>query len=220
MKRSHTKLLFISFLILLCTASAFAQDTLPSLSSTPRKPDSFWRRVTFGGNLGFQFGSVTGITISPEVRIRAIDQLNVGFRFLYQYYNYRNYYWDYQNQSYIDYKSNVYGGGIYLRYYLASLFDNFVGNLYAHVEYEYLTYNRPFEQSGPPPDGYIQDPFNYWYKPGNQMIEINSIFVGGGYRQPVTNRVSIDLLILFNLNDSYNSPYSNPIFRLGVGVGL
>jgi hypothetical protein len=56
--------------------------------------------------------------------------------------------------------------------------------------------------------------------PGSQMIELNSIFVGGGYRQPVSNRVAIDLLILFNLNDSYNSPYSNPIFRLGVGVGL
>jgi hypothetical protein len=55
---------------------------------------------------------------------------------------------------------------------------------------------------------------------GKEKVEINSLFVGGGYRQPISNRVAMDLLILFNLNDSYNSPYSNPIFRLGVGVGL
>jgi hypothetical protein len=56
--------------------------------------------------------------------------------------------------------------------------------------------------------------------PGRSIVEVNSFFVGGGYRQPVSNRVAIDFLLLFNLNDSYNSPYSNPIFRLGVGVGL
>jgi len=220
MKKTTLKLFLTSLICLSFAAASLAQDTLPSLSSNPRRPDSFWHRVRLGGNLGFQFGSVTGITISPEVSIRTVDQLYVGFRFLYQYYRYKNYFWDYQNQTYIDFQSSVYGGGIYLRYYLASLFDNFLGNVYAHVEYEYLTYTRPFVQSGPPPDGYIQDPYNYWYRPGNEVIEINSIFVGGGYRQPITNRVSIDLLILFNLNDSYNSPYSNPIFRLGVGVGL
>jgi hypothetical protein len=70
------------------------------------------------------------------------------------------------------------------------------------------------------PVGYIQGADNLYYIPGKDIVEFNSIFVGGGYRQPIGNRVSMDLLILFNLNDSYNSPYSNPIFRLGVGVGL
>jgi len=197
-----------------------AQDSIPSLSAKPGNRDNFWNRVNVGGNLGFQLGNVAGITVSPEVRIRTVDQLHVGLRFLYQYYRYKEYFYDYKSQEYLDYTSNVYGGGIFLRYYLSSLFDSFLGNFFAHVEYEYLTYVRPFQQSGPPPDGYIQDPFYYWYKPGKEVIEVNSIFVGGGYRQPISNRVSMDLLILFNLNDSYNSPYSNPIFRLGVGVGL
>ena len=217
MKKSSSKLLLILISLFVYLASAMAQDTIPSLSAKPRDPDNFWRRVAVGGNLGFQFGSVTGITISPELRLRTVDQLFVGFRFIYQYYNYKNYFWDDDKKEYVGYESNVYGGGIYLRYCLSSLFNNFLGNLFAHVEYEYLCYTRPYTSSM---GGHIYDPYWNPYIPGTQVVEVNSIFVGGGYRQPISNRVSMDLLILYNLNDSYNSPYTNPIFRLGVGVGL
>ncbi len=196
---------------------AFAQDTIPSLSSKPQRPDNFWRRVSVGGNLGFQLGSVSGITLSPEVRIRTVDQLTVGLRFIYQYYYNKNYFYDTETAQELPYKSNVYGGGVFLRYYLSSLFDGFVGNIFAHVEYEYLSFVQPYLMS---PIGKIIDPYGNTYIRGNNTVEVNSIFVGGGYRQPISNRVSMDLLILFNLNDTYNSPYSNPIFRLGVGVGL
>lgn len=211
-------LLICSFLAIYATTS-MAQDTIPSLSAKPENPDNFWRRVSIGGNLGFQFGSVTGITVAPEVAIRTVDNLYVGLRFMYQYYNYKNYFWNDTTNQYMSYKSSVYGGGIFLRYYLNSLFDNFLGNLFAHVEYEYQYYTRPYTSTANG-TGYIIDPYGISYIPGKQVVEVNSFFVGGGYRQPIASRVSMDFLILFNLNDSYNSPYSNPIFRLGVGVGL
>lgn len=210
-------LTLLVYLFFLGSMFASAQDSIPSLSAKPKKPNTFWRRISVGGNLGFQFGSVTGITISPEVRIRTIDQLYVGTRIIYQYFNYKNYFWDSDTGEFLSYESNVYGGGIYLRYYLRSLFSNFFGNFFAHAEYEYMAYTRPYIFTA---GGHIFDPYGNSYVPGNQIVEINSIFVGGGYSQPIGNRVSMDLLILFNLNDSYNSPYSNPIFRLGVGVGL
>lgn len=214
--------LFIASLLLLAFLSLVsmeikAQDSIPSLTAKPRNPDSFWRRVSVGGNLGFQFGSVTGITISPEVSIRTVDHLYVGLRLIYQYYNYKNYFWDNTSKQYLSYESSVYGGGIYLRYYLASLFSGFLANIFAHVEYEYQTYTRPYSNSIV---GHIYDPYGNTYVPGKSIVEINSVFVGGGYRQPIGSRVAMDFLLLFNLNDSYNSPYSNPIFRLGVGVGL
>jgi len=218
MKKVTIKVVLLFLILIIYSSSAGAQDSIPSLSAKPRNPDSFWRRVSIGGNLGFQFGSVTGITVSPEMSVRTVDYLYVGIRMLYQYYNYKNYFWDIDTQSYLSYESSVYGGGIYLRYYLHSLFpDNFAGNLFAHVEYEYQTYTRPYTVS---PGGHIYDPYGNPYMVGKEKVEINSLFVGGGYRQPISNRVAMDLLILFNLNDSYNSPYSNPIFRLGVGVGL
>jgi hypothetical protein len=92
-----------------------------------------------------------------------------------------------------------------------------LGNLFAHIEYEYLYYTRPYSNAV---GGHIYDPYGNTYVQGNQVVEVNSIFVGGGYHQPIASRVSMDFMVLFNLNDSYNSPYSNPIFRLGVGVGL
>lgn len=217
MKRLLMKSLLLISITLTLSSALQAQDSIPSLSTKPNRPDAFWRRIHVGGNLGFQFGSITGITISPEVSMRAIDQLYVGLRFIYQYYNYKNYYWDADAQQYLGYESSVYGGGIYLRYYLASLFDGFLANIYGHVEYEYQTYSRPYTYAV---GGHIYDPYGNSFMPGRSIVEVNSFFVGGGYRQPISNRVAMDFLLLFNLNDSYNSPYSNPIFRLGVGVGL
>ena len=205
---------FVAFLLLVYAAPLHSQE------STQQKTREFWRRVSVGGNFGFQFGSVTGIVVSPEVRIRAVDQLYFGLGFTYQYLRYKDYYYDIINKDYIDFKSNVYGGRIFTRYYLSSLFDNALGNIFAHLEYEYLTYTRPYISAGPPPDGSIADPYGYWYRPGKQRMEFNSVFVGGGYSQPLGGKAFIEFMLLFNLNDSYMSPYSNPIFRLGFGVGL
>lgn len=184
-----------------------------------KNPDSFWRRIAIGGNLGFQFGTVTGFNISPEARIRAVDQLYVGVGLIYQYFRFKDYFYDTMNREYVSYTSNTYGGRIYLRYYLRSLLDGWAGNFFAHAEYEYLHYVIPYEQD---PNGqfvYVFNP-NMTYSKGKDILDIHSVFVGGGYSQPITNRVFLDLLVMFNLNDSPYSPYTNPVFRLGVGVGL
>jgi hypothetical protein len=196
---------------------ADTSETREKKAPRPARPDNFWRRVSVGGMVGFQFGSITGIDISPEVKVRVWDELYVGTGFIYQYYRYKDWYVDTRNNSTVDFTSNVIGGRIYLRYYLASFFDNFLGNIFVHTEYEYLSYIHDYKYD---PLGTFRDPYWNYYSPGREIIEIHSFFVGGGYRQPLSNRVFFDFLILFNLNDSYYSPYSNPIFRLGVGVGI
>ena len=188
-----------------------------SQQANPIKKSDFWSRIIVGGNLGFQFGDVAGVNVSPEAAIRLVDQLYGGLGFTYQYSSYKNYYFDTKNNQYLNFTMNVYGGKIFFRYYLSSIFDNFLGNLFVHTEYEYLTYTRPYTYN---PTGSILDPYANAYSPGKERIEVNSLFVGGGYHQPIGGRVFMDLLILYNLNDSYNSPYSNPVFRVGFGVGL
>jgi hypothetical protein len=170
-----------------------------------------------GGNFGFQFGTVTGIMISPEVRVRTFDQLYVGIGFTYQYFRYKDYYWDLKNNQYLDFSSNVYGGRLYLRYYLKSIFSNWLGNIFAHAEYEYLAYIEPYHYD---PNGTIIDPYNNPLAAGKNVVSYNSVLIGAGYSQPIGGRVFMDILILFNLNNSYYSPYTNPVFRIGVGVGL
>jgi hypothetical protein len=200
------------------------KDTSSSQQQTTNKipkqhPDNFWKRVTVGGWMSFQFGSITGISVSPEAKVRIVNQLWGGLGLTYQYYRFNDWYMNTQTYVKEDFSSNTYGGRIFLRYYLASFFDNFLGNLYAHVEYEYLTYVSPYTDV-PPSSGIYVDQYGNYYIKKNETIRINSIFVGGGYRQPISNRTFIDFLILFDINNSINSPYSNPIFRIGVGVNL
>jgi hypothetical protein len=217
MKPVLIRLAILNFILLLFISTS-AQDSL-KLFQPPKPPlkDNFWRRIAVGGNLGFQFGTVTGIMISPEIRLRTVDQLYVGLGFTYQYFKYKDFYWDDLNKQYLDFASNVYGGRFYLRYYLRSLFSSWVGNIFAHAEYEYMAFVQPYHND---PNGTIWDPYNNTLSPGRTTISYNSILVGAGYSQPVGGRVFMDILILFNLNDSYYSPYSNPVFRIGVGVGL
>jgi len=203
--------LFIFVFVSLFSLVTTAQE------SAKQKSADFWHRVSVGGYVSLQVGNVTGIVVSPEVQVRIVDQLYGGLGLSYQYYWYKNYYADTKTQQYLNYSSSVYGGRIFFRYYLRSIFDNFLGNIFAHTEYEYLYYVRPYKFD---PKGYILDPYLNKYSPGRDVVEINSIFVGGGYQQPIGGRAFIDLMILFNLNDTYNSPYTNPVFRIGFGVGL
>jgi len=217
--RKSTAITFIVILSVIVSFTAKSQDSLNIFHPVKHVPpkDNFWRRMAVGGNVGFQFGTVTGIMLSPEVRVRTVDQLYVGLGFTYQYFLYRDYYWDDVNKNYLDFSSNVYGGRIYLRYYLRSIFSNWLGNIFAHAEYEYLAYVEPYHYD---PLGRIYDPYNNRLSPGNTTISYNSVLVGAGYSQPIGGRVFMDVILLFNLNNSYYSPYSNPVFRIGVGVGL
>jgi hypothetical protein len=212
----YCKLLFQSFLVVLISLVAFS---VSAQESAKQKSDDFWRRVNVGGYVSLQIGNVTGIVVSPDMSVRMVDQLYGGVGFTYQYYWYKNYYLDTKTNppEYLNYSASVYGGRIFFRYYLRSLFDNFLGNIFAHAEYEYLYYVRPYKYD---PQGYILDPYYNKFSPGKDAVEINSLFVGGGYEQPLGGRAFLDILILFNLNDSYNSPYTNPVFRIGFGVGL
>ncbi len=215
MSKSIPLRLFFILLIMAATYPSHSQE------ADNKRTHDFLHRISVGGNFGFQFGSVTGIVVSPEVRIRAVDQLHFGLGFTYQYLRYNDYFYDFSQKNFLDLRLNVYGGRIFSRYYLGSIFTNeILANLFAHVEYEYLTYHMPYKNAGPPPDGTIVDPYNYYYKPGNQVMEFNSFFVGGGYRQTLGGRFYVDIMILFNLNDTYNSPYANPVIRLGFGTGL
>ena len=43
----------------------------------------------------------------------------------------------------------------------------------------------------------------------------SALLVGGGIRQYVSPKSYTFLLVLWNLNDGYNSPYNNPVIKVG-----
>ena len=91
-----------------------------------------------------------------------------------------------------DFSTNIYGGRVFSRY-------NILENIFAHTEYEVLNLEA-FDLE--------------------KRINVTSILVGGGFRQQLGGRTYLNLLILWNINESAYSPYRNPIIRGGISIGL
>ena len=94
--------------------------------------------------------------------------------------------------------SNTYGGSVFGRYTIWR-------NIFAHAEYELLNFEN------------IELYNNVIHK---QRMNVSSLFVGGGYRQMIGENSAMVLLVLWNLNETPYTPYTNPVLRVGVEIGL
>lgn len=154
-------------------------------SSEAQNEDGFLqldRRMVFGGSFGLQFGTQTIIDISPMTGYRLTKRFVLGVSPTYKYYSYVPY-----NGSRLS--SNVFGGGVFTRYYL-------IDQLFAHAEYEFLHYRSL--------NGTTM-----------QYNDFKSLLVGGGYMERIGSNSYFTISVLWNLNDTYNSIYNNPVIRFG-----
>lgn len=92
-----------------------------------------------------------------------------------------------------DFSTSIYGGRLFARHIIYE-------NLFVHAEHEVLNLEI-FEQ-------------------GIRRINVTNILIGAGYRQHLGGRTYINLLALWNVNESIHSPYRNPIIRMGIGFGI
>jgi len=162
----------------------------------------FWDNVYFGGNFGLAFGTITQVDVSPIAGYRFTPRLSAGIGGTYLYYKEEIRYL----QGTYKYETSIYGGKVFGNYLLFSEDNNFLpfnlGNIILQSELEFLnvdTYH--YNQAG-----YYTDAGRAW---------ICNVLAGFGIRQPIGARSSIDLLFLWNLNDTPFSPYSNPVIRVG-----
>jgi hypothetical protein len=190
----HLKKL-ITIVIIVFMAGLLNQSIAQFGQPSSQQKDDFkmQKRLFIGGGLDFGISSYsTVIGVAPIVGYRLSPSFDVGLRLSYLYYHYKD--------SYYEFNSNSYGAGLFGRYYLF-----FFNNLFLHGEYEALNY----------------DYYNYPYtSEDKERIWVSSLFVGGGYRQWIGQTAFVGITVLWNLLDDINSPYSNPVFRIGVGVGI
>jgi hypothetical protein len=154
-------------------------------------------RIYFGGDFSLMFGTVTFIEVSPIAGYRFTPRFSSGLGVTYQYY---------RERTYVNtiVKSNIYGGRVFSKYILLKDLNEFIpvglhAGFLGYCEYEFLnleSFFSPLHESG-----------RFW---------LNSFYVGGGLELPVGRRSSMNLLVLFNLNDTGESPYSNPVVRIGI----
>jgi hypothetical protein len=153
---------------------------------------SFGDRIYFGGNFGLNFGSnFTEVELSPLAGYKLTEQFSVGLGVTYIYFKEKI------PQYNFSYETSIYGGNVFARYF-------FVENLFAHVETGALNLDVP-------------QPF-YPYTLHREWVQ--NLLVGGGYRSQIGENSSFIIMLLYDLIDDPNSPYQNPIFRVGFGIGI
>lgn len=197
-----------AIVLIIIFSSFFSANLLAQINSSPdasstisnqsknNNSDKFFNKENFvvGGGLGLGFGNLfTSFSISPEVGYHIYpDRIVLGTRFFY------NYYRDKTILINGDFASlNIIGGGPFVRGYIWK-------GLMAQVEYEY-TYIKKFPFLG----GIT----------GNQVmyrdLSFNGFLVGGGFHQNFDSGPGFYFVLLFNVAQSTEWVYPNPVFRTG-----
>ena len=190
------KVLLINLLALITFSVISGQktkeDQFPYDQNDNASAPPFKERLFFGGNLGLLFGSVTDIQISPVVGYWVLPRIAVAVGPDYRYYK------DVLSST------NIYGGKAYVKLVviqdLNSIFPfgSHTG-IFLHAEDELLSLKA-----------------NFWKYPLNPRgrFYVNTVLVGGGISQQIGRRSSLELLVLWPLNDSGYDIYSKPEVRI------
>ncbi|MBN2669533.1 MAG: hypothetical protein JXR60_09920 [Bacteroidales bacterium] len=185
---SKIHLFFLSLFLFLGTNIASAQfigDEEPEYA-TKDTILNFADRLVFGGSFGLIFGTYSYVNISPVVGYRINNYLTAGVGGIYEYIKDRNFYYTYE--------STIFGGKVFAN---VLLFDYVI--LYA--ENNMLSLQRKYF-----------DAINNYPSTGRFFLNVPWIGAGVNYGQ---NGRGAYMMILFNLNQSINSPYPPYEYRFG-----
>ena len=143
-------------------------------------------------------GSSTFIELAPLLGYHVNDRLSVGLGPHYMYQSWRS-------TSYLPgSRTHVFGMKGFARFALITHAEQFLpfnlfNDLFAHVEYEGMSLENGIYSM-------VGDQARYF----SQLL-----LVGGGFSQRIGLYNSVTFMVLWNLNESNTTPYSNPIFRIG-----
>lgn len=203
----------IAIMILLCM-NVFAQEKEKKIT----KKAPFKDRISVGGVLGFSFSSnTTLVDISPILAYRVTNEFYTGLGLTYKFYKYSDYYLNLDNGALEDYKTHMYGGSVFARYYLSKLEIPVIRNLFLHAEVEPIFFTNEYKMS---PDSSYIDGWGNLYVKDSYQTNFTSVFLGGGISQPVGNNSYVFLEVLWNFNEDFYTPYNNPRIRIGFWGGF
>ncbi len=156
------------------------------------EPPPLRERIFFGGNFGLQFGTITDIQVSPVIGLWVLPRVAIAVGPDYRFYK------DSFNRT------NIYGAKGYLQFVVIQDISSFlpVGGhtgIFLHCEDEILSLESSFWKY-PPYD--------------SKRFAINTVLAGGGISQQLGRRSSLNLLVLWALNESEYGVYGKPEIRV------
>lgn len=164
---------------------------------------SWKERFFYGGSFGLMFGTITDIEVSPIVGYRLTRNLSLAVGPKYRYYRDSRVYTTTAGSYTLE--GHIYGGRSYLQFHIIGDINDvlpigFHAGLFTHTEYEALSLEyedfNPLEQT-------------------TGRYTLHSFFIGGGLRFPAGRRAALNVMVLWNLNESSDSFYTSPVFRFG-----
>ena len=146
-------------------------------------------RLFYGGSLGLQFGTYTDIDISPVLGLWLLPRLNIAAGPKYRY------------LKYYEERASIFGARAYSQFFFIKDINNIIPinvhlGLFLHVEDEFFKVNYT--------DGIDTEEFY-----------INAPLVGAGISEPLGRRSSLNLMVLWALEDDYDF-YSDPEIRISI----
>lgn len=156
--------------------------------------------------LWLSFGTTTYIDVAPMLGYHVSDRFSVGLGPHYIYQAQKATAWYPQS-----YQTHLYGVKGFARFALITHAEEFLpinlfSDLFVHVEYEGMSLEKA-----------------YYYAPAfpeDGRFIYQGFLAGIGFSQRLGMFNSVSVMVLWNLNESSRSPYSNPLFRIGFNTYL
>lgn len=192
----------IGILFLCATINVQAQYVRPgdesSASGHPDQmpPPGFADHLSIGGAFALQFGQYTFVELEPLLNYHFNQSFMVGIGPIYQYENVENISYGYYNYSY---STSIYGGRIIALYFL----PDELSKIFIMGEYDVLN---------------LPEYGQYTYQLYRGYLELPML--GVGYKEAVSRKVFFSIYALWNFNNSFYSPFTNPLINFGFDVSL
>ncbi|MBD80557.1 MAG: hypothetical protein CL840_16705 [Crocinitomicaceae bacterium] len=169
----------------------------------PKKEKYSGKRTFIGGGFGLGFSQNSGfINVSPILGYNFSKNLQAAMKFTYWY----NWGRAYDAKGGVHkYDGNIYAYSIFSRYVI------FKG-LFAHIEPEYMNLPRyEWSRDWSSSTGWTLE---------ERRVDAFNFYVGGGFYQGFSGNSGGFVMLLYNLNETENSFYSNPYIQIGFTAGF
>lgn len=190
-------MLFVCLWVNTLQAQEIYNSSGRKVAKKPEKQKGFdIDKLVLGGDFRFNVGLGVSLGIAPMVGYKITDHFVAGVRLGYSYDRFKLDYQDLPASATTNvFSYNTYTGGLWTRYLIFE-------TVYLHAEMEYNFFQQYYQDAS---TGDI-------YK---KMIESPSLMIGAGFKQPISDRVSVNTTLLY---DVYNDPYS--YYHINNGSGF